>query len=471
MSKTLFDKIWDQHVIAELAGGYQLIHIDRHLLHDLSGPGSLRAIEKRGLNVRNPDLSWATPDHCVSTASPRTDESTEAGALLIPVLRSRCIAEGIELFDVNAPEQGIVHVIGPESGLSLPGATIVCGDSHTCTHGGLGALAWGIGSSELNHVLATQTVIERRPKTLRVNFQGKVSESVFAKDMILALIGKFGAEPGVGYAVEYAGPVIEAMSIEERLTICNLSIEMGAKMGQIAPDSVTFNYLAGRQYAPAGEDWDRAIASWTTLKSDPDAVFDKEMTLDVTHLAPQITWGISPAHTIPVDGRIPDPSQEANNGVRVGLENALEYMDLAPGMPVLGLPVERVFIGSCTNSRLSDLQSAARLIGDQKVAPGTIAWVVPGSQRVKREAEALGLHQIFKDAGFEWREPGCSMCVATNGEFVEPGVRCVSTSNRNFVGRQGPGARTHLASPATAVACAIKGRITDPRTLRIARKE
>jgi 3-isopropylmalate/(R)-2-methylmalate dehydratase large subunit len=467
--KTLFDKIWDQHIVAELPGGYQLIHIDRHLLHDLSGPGSLRAMEKKGLRVRNPELSWATPDHCVSTASPRDDASTDSGARLIPILRSRCTAEGIKLFDVNDPEQGIVHVIGPESGLSLPGATIVCGDSHTCTHGGLGALAWGIGSSELNHVLATQTVIEKKPKTLRVLFEGKAGTAIFAKDMILALIGKFGADLGVGYAVEYAGQVIESQSIEERLTICNLSIELGAKMGQVAPDDTTFQYLAGRPFAPVAENWDRAVNSWQQLQSDAESAFDKEVSLEISDLAPQITWGISPAHTIAIDGHIPDPATESSFAVRTGFENALEYMDLQPNTPILGLPVQRVFIGSCTNSRLSDLQSAAALIGGNKVAAGVRAWVVPGSQRVKREAESLGLHNRFRQAGFEWREPGCSMCVATNGEYVESGARCISTSNRNFVGRQGPGARTHLASPATAAASALTGRITDPRTMSIDR--
>lgn len=467
-AKSLFDKIWDQHVITELAGGYQLIHIDRHLLHDLSGPGSLRAIEKKGLGVRNPELSWATPDHCVSSASPRNDASTDAGARLIPILRSRCSAEGIRLFDINDPEQGIVHVIGPESGLSLPGATIVCGDSHTCTHGGVGALAWGIGSSELNHVLVTQTMIEKKPKTLRVLFQGQASlgkpgASIFAKDMILALIGKFGADLGVGYAVEYAGQGIKSLSIEERLTICNLSIELGARMGQIAPDDTTFQYLAGRPFAPVGENWDKAMQAWQDLPGDAEAVFDKEVSLDVSELAPQITWGISPAHTIAIDAHIPDPASEPNAAIRTGFENALDYMDLEPNTPIRGLPVQRVFIGSCTNSRLSDLQAAASLIRGNKVAPGMIAWVVPGSQRVKQEAEALGLHKQFKQAGFEWREPGCSMCVATNGDYVEPGTRCISTSNRNFVGRQGPGARTHLASPATAAASALTGKITDPR--------
>ena len=461
--KTLFDKIWDQHVIAELAGGYQLIHVDRHLLHDLSGPGSLRAIQMRSLTVRNPELCWATPDHCVSTDTHRVDASTDTGARLIPVLRSQCNAEGIRLFDINDAEQGIVHVIGPELGLSLHGTTIVCGDSHTCTHGGLGALAWGIGSSELNHVLATQTLIEKKPKRLRVVFTGKKSTSATAKDMILALIGRFGADLGVGYAVEFAGTLVESLSIEERMTICNLSIEMGAKIGQVAPDDTTIQYLVGRQFAPTGKNLDLAIKSWSQLPSDADANFDKEVSMDISALAPQITWGISPAHTIAIDAQIPDPAVAPNAAVRDGYQNALDYMDLTPNTPILGLPVQRVFIGSCTNSRLSDLQSAAALLRGRTVAPEVTAWVVPGSQKVKREAEALGLHQQFRNAGFDWREPGCSMCLATNGDTVEAGTRCVSTSNRNVIGRQGPGARTHMTCPVSAGAAALPGKITDPR--------
>jgi len=368
-------------------------------------------------------------------------------------------------FRQGHPGQGIVHVIGPELGLSLPGCLIVCGDSHTCTHGGLGALAFGIGSSELAHVLATQTIIQRRPKTMRVNFDGKVPFGVTAKDLILTLIGHVGAAGGTGYAVEYAGSAIRDMPIEGRLTICNLSVELGAKMGLIAPDDKTFDYIRGRPYAPKGEMWARAVAAWRTLRSDSDAVFDREVTIDVGTIIPQITWGTSPEHVLGVDGRIPDPQDIADPARRGAIEIALDYMGLKPGAPIAGTPVDWVFIGSCTNSRLSDLRAAAEVARGRKVAPGVRAWVVPGSETVKRDAVAEGLDRIFTEAGFEWREPGCSMCLAANGETVPPGQRSVSTSNRNFIGRQGPRARTHLASPAMAVAAAVSGAIADVRTM------
>jgi 3-isopropylmalate/(R)-2-methylmalate dehydratase large subunit len=369
------------------------------------------------------------------------------------------------MFDVDQPGQGIVHVIGPELGLSLPGCTIVCGDSHTCTHGGLGALAFGIGSSELTHVLATQALIQRRPKTMRVTFDGKLPLGVTAKDMILALIGHLGAGGGTGFAVEYAGNAIRDLEIEGRLTICNLSIELGAKMGMIAPDKKTFAYLRGRLYAPQGALWEQAVAAWRKLPSDPDAVFDREVTIDVTKIIPQVTWGISPEHVVGIDGQIPDPSGVDDPARRAAIETALHYMDLQAGAPIAGTPIDWVFIGSCTNSRLSDLRAAAEVVRGRKVAPNVRAWVVPGSETVKREAVAEGLDKVFIAAGFEWREPGCSMCLAANGEVVAPGQRSVSTSNRNFVGRQGPRARTHLASPASAAASAIAGAIADVRTM------
>jgi 3-isopropylmalate/(R)-2-methylmalate dehydratase large subunit len=369
------------------------------------------------------------------------------------------------MFDIDQPGQGIVHVIGPELGLSLPGCLIVCGDSHTCTHGGLGALAFGIGSSELTHVLATQALIQRRPKTMRVKFEGKLPLGVVAKDMILALIGHIGAAGGTGYAVEYAGSAIRDLPIEGRLTICNLSIELGAKMGMVGPDEKTYEYLRGRAYAPQGEMWEQAINAWRQLPSDPDAVFDEEVVIDVAKIIPQVTWGISPEHVIGVDGRTPDPQAIGDPARRAAVETALDYMGLQPGAPIAGTPVDWVFIGSCTNSRLSDLRAAADVVRGRKVAPGVRAWVVPGSETVKREAVAEGLDKLFTDAGFEWREPGCSMCLAANGETVAPGQRSVSTSNRNFVGRQGPRARTHLASPASAAAAAIAGAITDVRTM------
>jgi 3-isopropylmalate/(R)-2-methylmalate dehydratase large subunit len=462
--RTLLAKIWDQHVIAHVSDDTDLLHVDRHLLHDLGGSRGLLDLKGRGLPVHNPELTFATPDHAISTAHGRAGTS-KIGQELLAGLRTETSAVGIEMFDIGEPGQGIVHVIGPELGLSLPGCLIVCGDSHTCTHGGLGALAFGIGSSELTHVLATQAIIQRRPKTMRVKFEGRPPFGVTAKDLILALIGHVGAAGGTGYAVEYAGSAIRDMPIEARLTICNLSIELGAKMGFIAPDEKTYDYLRGRAYAPQGENWKRAVAAWRQLPSDIDAVFDKEVVINVEKIIPQVTWGISPEHVIGVDGHVPDPTEITDPARRAAIEAALDYMGLKPGAPIIGTPVDWVFIGSCTNSRLSDLRAAAEIARGRKVAPGVRAWVVPGSETVKRDAVAEGLDKLFTEAGFEWREPGCSMCLAANGETVAPGQRSVSTSNRNFIGRQGPRARTHLASPATAVATAISGAIADVRTM------
>jgi 3-isopropylmalate/(R)-2-methylmalate dehydratase large subunit len=462
--RTLLAKIWDQHVIARLGDDTDLLHVDRHLLHDLGGSRGLLDLKRRKLSVHNPELTFATPDHAISTAHGRAG-TIKIGQELLAALRVETSDAGIALFDIDEPGQGIVHVIGPELGLSLPGCLIVCGDSHTCTHGGLGALAFGIGSSELTHVLATQALIQRRPKTMRVRFEGRLSAGVTAKDLILALIGRVGAGGGTGYAVEYAGSAIRDMPIEGRLTICNLSIELGAKMGLIAPDEKTYDYLSGRRYAPQGEMWQRAVAAWRQLPSDPDAVFDREVMIDVATIIPQVTWGISPEHVIGVDGHVPDPQAIADPAHRAAIETALDYMGLKAGAPIAGTPVDWVFIGSCTNSRLSDLRAAAEIARGRKVAPGVRAWVVPGSETVKRDAVAEGLDRLFTDAGFEWREPGCSMCLAANGEVVAPGQRSVSTSNRNFIGRQGPRARTHLASPASAAAAAISGAIADVRTM------
>jgi 3-isopropylmalate/(R)-2-methylmalate dehydratase large subunit len=462
--RTLLAKIWDQHVICRISDDTDLLHIDRHLLHDLGGSRGLLDLKSRNLAVHNPELTFATPDHAISTARGRAGTS-KVGLELLAGLRTETSATGIRMFDVDEPGQGIVHVIGPELGLSLPGCLIVCGDSHTCTHGGLGALAFGIGSSELTLVLATQALIQRRPKTMRVRFEGRLPAGVTAKDLILALIGHVGAAAGTGYAVEYSGSAIRDLPVEGRLTICNLSIELGAKMGMIAPDEKTFEYLRGRPYAPQGAMWDQAVAAWRKLPSDPDAVFDREVFIDVEKIIPQVTWGISPEHVVGVDGRVPDPSEITDPARRAAIETALDYMGLAAGAPIAGTPVDWVFIGSCTNSRLSDLRAAAEIARGRKVASGVRAWVVPGSETVKRDAVAEGLDKIFTDAGFEWREPGCSMCLAANGETVAPGQRSVSTSNRNFVGRQGPRARTHLASPASAAAAAIAGAIADVRTL------
>ena len=463
--RTLLDKLWDAHVVAELAPGISLLHVDRHLIHDLGGKGAFTELERRGLAVRNPAQVFAVPDHVVSSAPGRTGGNAEWSERHIDGLRRGCRKWGIRLFDVNDAEQGIVHVIGPELGLTLPGVLLLCADSHTCTHGALGALAWGIGASEMVHVLATQTIVQRRPQRMRVRADGALGAGVEPKDLILAVIGKLGAGGGTGYAIEYAGPAIEAMAIEGRLTLCNLSIEMGAKIGLVAPDERTFAYVAGRPFAPRDEAWDRALAQWRPLRSDDDAAFDREVSIDASGVAPQVTWGTSPHDVIAIDATVPDPAHAADARRRDAIASALAYMDLLPGTPIAGTRVDRVFIGSCTNSRYPDLERAAGIVRGRRVAAHVEAWVVPGSQAVKRAAEAAGLDRLFRDAGFQWREPGCSLCVGANGEMVAPGQRCVSTSNRNFVGRQGPAARTHLASPAMAAAAAIAGALTDVRTL------
>jgi 3-isopropylmalate/(R)-2-methylmalate dehydratase large subunit len=461
-SRSLFDKMWDAHRVRALGDGLDLVYVDRHLLHDLSGPASLAALAHRGLRVRRPELTFATPDHGVSTEPGRDASTSPIGARLLPALRRRCREQGIRLFDLEDAEQGIVHVVGPELGLTLPGTTVLCGDSHTCTHGGLGALAWGIGTSEVTHVLATQTVVEQKPARMRIWLGGRLAPSVEAKDLVLTLIGRLGAAAGSGFAVEYAGPAVAALSVEERMTLCNLSIELGAKIGIVAPDDATFAYLAERPHAPRGRAFEQAVEHWRTLATDPDATFEREESLDASTVRPQITWGTSPAHTIPVDGLVPDPEDAPEASLRGAWAEALRYMDLAPGTPIAGTPIQHVFIGSCTNGRLSDLRAAAEVLRGRLVAPRVKAWVVPGSGAVRRQAEAEGLDRVFREAGFEWREPGCSVCSASNGEFVAPGDRCVSTSNRNFVGRQGPGARTHLAGPRLAAACAVAGRIVVP---------
>lgn len=465
LGSTLFDKIWDAHVVADLGEGWALLHIDRHLLHDMSGGRALEELAERGLTVRNPELAFATPDHVVSSRPGRTPSSFPPGAALHAGLRDRSREHGIVFFDLGQDGQGIVHVMGPELGIVLPGVTLICGDSHTCTNGGMGALAFGVGSSELTHALATQTLRQRRPKRMRVRFEGACGTGVGPKDMILHLIGRLGAKAGTGYAVEYAGAAVRALPVEGRLTLCNLSIEMGAKMGMVAPDDTTFEYLAGRRYAPKGAAFDRAVRHWRGLPTDADAAFDREETVDAAAVVPTVTWGTSPEHAIGIDGLIPDPEAAPDPEGRAARRIALDYMGLEAGRPIAGTPVDWVFIGSCTNSRLSDLREAAGIVRGGRVAEGVTAWVVPGSERVKRDAEAEGLDRIFREAGFAWREPGCSMCVAANGERVPPGARAVSTSNRNFVGRQGPGARTHLASPAMAAAAALAGALTDVRRL------
>jgi 3-isopropylmalate/(R)-2-methylmalate dehydratase large subunit len=462
---TLFDRIWSRHVVADLGRGVSLLYVDRHLLHDLEGGPNFSRIAERGYAVHDPDLTFAMPDHAVASAPGRTTDTNPTGGRLLREMRRGAHAAGVRLFDLGDEGQGIVHVAAPELGLTLPGMTLVCPDSHTCTHGGLGALAFGIGSSEVAHVLATQTLRQAKPKQMRIRFEGARAAGVTAKDVILATIGKIGTAAGRGHAVEYAGPFIEALTIDERLTLCNLSIELGSKIGMIAPDDTTYDYLAGRPYAPRGALWERALAHWRTLPSEENARFDAEHTIRVDAVAPQITWGTSPQDVIPVTGRIPDPSAETDAEKRRGMQAALDYMGLAPGAPIEGTKIDWVFIGSCTNGRLSDLREAAALLDGRTVAENVRAWVVPGSAAVKRAAEREGLDRVFTAAGFEWREPGCSMCLGANGDILAPGERSVSTTNRNFVGRQGPRARTHLASPAMAVAAAVTGAIADVRKL------
>ncbi len=461
MTSTLFDKLWNAHVIRDLGDGWALLHIDRHLLHDLSGPPALADVDARGMKLHNPELVFSTPDHAVSSQPGRVASTYPVGGKLHAALKSRSDLMGVRMFDLGQPGQGIVHVMGPELGIVLPGLTLICGDSHTCTNGGLGAMAFGVGSSESTHALATQTLRQQKPKQLRIRCEGTLRPGVTPKDLALHIIRELGAAAGVGSAIEFAGPAIEAMEVEGRLTLCNLSVELGARFGIIAPDERTFEYLRGKPYAPQGALFDAAVSDWRKLFSDPDAHFDREEVIDASFVTPTITWGTSPEHAIPVDGRVPDPDEVTDVARRDTLQAALDYMGLKAGQAIAGTPIDWVFIGSCANSRLSDLRAAAEVIRGKQVADRVTAWVVPGSELVKRAAEAEGLDKVFKAAGFAWREPGCSMCVAANGEQVPPQQRSVSTSNRNFVGRQGPGARTHLASPAMAAAAAIAGAITD----------
>lgn len=463
---TLFEKIWNAHVVSDLGNGWALLHIDRQLLHDLSGPHSLAALAERGLKPANPELVFATPDHAVSSAPGRTGTTFPPGGKLWTVLKTLTEAAGVRLFDLGQEGQGIVHVMGPELGLVLPGMTLICGDSHTCTNGALGALAFGVGSTEGVHGLATSTIRLKKPKQMRVRLEGELGQGVTAKDAILHVIGRLGTATGTEHAIEFAGSAVEAMGIEARLTLCNLAVELGARSGIVAPDEATFAYIQGRRFAPQGVAFDRAVAAWRLLFSDSDAAFDGDVVIDAAIVAPTVTWGVSPEHALPIDGCVPHPGQAADAAEAEAIQAALDYMGLEAGQPIAGAKVDRVFIGSCANSRISDLRAAAAIAKDRKVAANVTAWVVPGSLAVKRQAEAEGLDRVFLEAGFEWREPGCSMCVAANGEQVAPGARAVSTSNRNFVGRQGPGARTHLASPAMAAAAAVTGEIFDARRLR-----
>ncbi len=471
-ARTLYEKIWDAHVVARQGDGTCLIYIDRHLVHEVTSPQAFEGLRAAGRRVRRPDLTLAVADHNVPTTR-RTDANGDrlpvadpASAAQLAALDANARAFGVRYIPDGAVAQGIVHVVGPEQGFTLPGTTVVCGDSHTAAHGALGALAFGIGTSEVEHVLATQTLRLAPSKTMEVRVDGALGFGVSAKDLILAIIGRIGAAGGNGHVIEYRGEAIRALGMEGRLTIANMSIEAGARSGLIAPDETTFAYLKGRPMAPAGDDWDRAVAWWRTLATDDGARFDKSVTIDAATIAPTVTWGTSPEDTAPIDGVVPDPDSFADPAKRVAAAQSLAYMGLAPGTPLRDVAIEHVFIGSCTNSRIEDLRAAAAVIGQRRVHGGIKqALVVPGSGLVKRQAEAEGLDRIFTDAGFEWREPGCSMCLAMNPDKVPPGERCASTSNRNFMGRQGPGARTHLLSPAMAAAAAIEGRLADVREL------
>jgi 3-isopropylmalate/(R)-2-methylmalate dehydratase large subunit len=451
MGKTLFEKIWDAHVVDQQPGAPALLYIDLHLVHEVTSPQAFEGLRLAGRKVRRPDLTVATMDHNVPTEpGPIRDPLAKAQ---LDALERNCEEFGVPLYATGSGREGIVHVIGPELGLTQPGKTIVCGDSHTSTHGALGALAFGIGTSEVEHVLATQCLVQAKPKTMKIEFVGKLPLGVAAKDMVLGAIGEIGVSGGVGYAVEYAGPAIEALSLEGRMTICNMSIEAGARAGMVAPDEKTFEYLRGRQFAPA-----ETPDAWRELRSDPDASFDRVVTIDVEQLTPQVTWGTNPGMVVPVDGVVPQPASPED-------ERALQYMDLKPGTPIREIAIDRVFIGSCTNARIEDLRAAAAVADGHKVAANVRALVVPGSAQVKAQAEAEGLDRVFTAAGFEWRHAGCSMCLGMNPDVLQPGERCASTSNRNFEGRQGPGGRTHLVSPAMAAAAAIAGRFTDVREL------
>ena len=460
---TMFDKIWNRHVVVDRGDGYQLLYIDRHLMHDGSAWG-FDWLRERGLKLRRPDLAFATPDHYTSTAS------VSAAAIGVPLhrrlvesIRQNTNEHGVRLFYLGDERQGIAHVVGPEQGITLPGVTLVCGDSHTATHGAVGALAFGIGTTEVGHVMATQCLWQTKPKAMRIAVDGVLGSGVTAKDMILAIIARIGTAGAVGHVIEYAGSTIRGMSIEGRLTVCNMSIEAGARAGMVAPDDTTFAYIEGRPFAPTGAAWERALARWRALPSDPGARFDREVALDAAQIAPMLTWGTSPQDAVAIDDRVPDPAAAPDNARREAMRAALEYMGLVPGTPMDQVAVDRVFIGSCTNSRIEDLRAAAAIArGRKAIIP---AWVVAGSGLVKRQAEAEGLDRIFLEAGFEWRQPGCSMCVGMNGDTGLPGQRIASTSNRNFVGRQGRGVRTHLLSPAMAAAAAVSGHFADVRPL------
>ena len=464
--RTLFDKIWDAHLVKDVGDGAAIIYIDRHLVHEVTSPQAFEGLRLAGRKVRSPERTLAVPDHNVPTTADRlTVIEDDEGRLQLDTLRKNVADFGVPYIPIEDIRQGIVHIIGPEQGLTQPGMTVVCGDSHTATHGAFGALAFGIGTSEVEHVLATQTLPMKRPANMRVTVEGALRNGVTAKDLVLAIIGQIGTAGGTGHVIEYAGQAVRDLSMESRMTVCNMSIEAGARAGLIAPDDTTFEYVKGRPMAPKGGQWEQAFGYWQTLPSDDGAVYDKEVTINASDIVPQVTWGTSPEDVAPINGRVPDPADAKDDAKKVAMERAIDYMGLKPGMPIEDIKVDRVFIGSCTNARIEDLRNAAAITKGRKVASGVTALVVPGSGLVKQQAEEEGLDQIFLEAGWEWREPGCSMCLGMNPDKVGSGERCASTSNRNFEGRQGTGARTHLVSPGMAAAAAVTGHLADVRAL------
>jgi 3-isopropylmalate/(R)-2-methylmalate dehydratase large subunit len=464
-SRTLFEKLWETHLVAEPTGRSSILYIDLHLVHEVTSPQAFEGLRAAGRRVRRPERTMATVDHNIPTEPRGTPITDPIAAKQIEALQKNCQDFGVRLFDMDSPDQGIVHVIGPELGLTQPGITIVCGDSHTSTHGAFGSLAFGIGTSEVEHVLATQCLPQRKPKTMKIEVSGRLPEGVTAKDLALGVIGEIGTDGATGHVIEYTGEVVRGLSMEGRMTLCNMSIEAGARAAMVAPDETTYAYLKGRRFAPQGADWEKAVAYWRTLSSDPKAKFDKVLAIDAGTLAPYVTWGTNPGMVAQVTGRVPEMNG-TSDADRRATEQALQYMGLQPGTRIEEIAIDRVFIGSCTNSRLEDLRAAARVAKGYRVNPKVRAMVVPGSQAVKHAAEREGLHRVFEEAGFEWRESGCSMCLGMNPDILQPGERCASTSNRNFEGRQGRGGRTHLVSPMMAAAAAISGHFTDIRNWR-----
>ena len=466
MAKTLYDKIWNDHLVKLKNDGTSLIYVDRHLVHEVTSPQAFEGLRTQGRKVRKPEFTLAVADHNVPTSDRSKGISDKESKIQVEVLRKNCKEFGVELFDMNDKRQGIVHIIGPDQGFTQPGSVIVCGDSHTATHGAFGALAFGIGTSEVEHVLATQTLIQKKSKNFRINVNGKLPVGVTSKDIILKIIGTIGTAGGTGYVIEFAGEVIENLSMEQRMTICNMTIEAGARAGLIAPDEKTFEYLKGKPKSPKGQNWEMAVNYWKKLKSDKDSKFDKEINIDANKIEPLVTWGTSPQDVTSVNGQVPDPEKENDKEKKDSMYRSLKYMGLKPNMKISEIKIDKVFIGSCTNGRIEDLRLATKILKGKKIASHVKAMVVPGSGLVKMQAEKEGLDKIFKESGFEWREPGCSMCLGMNEDQLSPKERCASTSNRNFEGRQGRGGRTHLVSPGMAVAAAIKGFLTDVREIK-----